>query len=350
MEVEFQQAGGKKISIVIPCYNVERYLDRCIHSLANQTIGIDALQLIFVNDASTDRTGRKLAYWQEKYPGSIEVINLVENRRQGGARNEGMKHITAPFTGFLDSDDWVAPEMFELLYGAMQEDHYDFACCFMKRVFGPMEKLDPRVQEDRVIRIQTMGERKGFLMDKLPGGIVCKLYRTDFLRQNAVPFPEHISYEDNYWWALLALKTSFCKVIGKELYYYFVNPNSTILSQDSSRHFDRLDIEEMKIQEYKRQGIFETYYREFEFQFLRMYYINSLHTFFLRISDMGCVPFGRMQARVKEYFPDYLANPYIGRFNALQMELLKTLELALSKEQWQLLADHYRGMMDGREG
>lgn len=334
-----------KISIVIPCYNVERYLDRCINSLVNQTIGIDALQLIFVNDASTDHTERKLAYWQAKYPASIEVITLPENRRQGGARNEGMKHILAPYMGFVDSDDWVDLRMFEILYEAMQEDDYDFVNCFAKRVFDNKEKLNSKVQEDKVIRIQTMEDRKGFLMEKLPGGNCCRLYRTEFIRRYAVPFPEQTAYEDNYWMSFLTLNTSFCKIIGRELYYYFVNPNSTILSQNSNRHFDRLVIEERKIQEYKRLGIFETYYREFEFKFLRMYYINSLHTFFLRLSDMGKVPFEAMQAKVKDIFPDYLKNPYLGRFNPLQVELLKTLELTLTVEQWQVLADNYRKMM-----
>lgn len=343
--MEPQKVLLPKISIVIPCYNVERYIDRCIYSLVNQTIGVNVLQLIFVNDASTDLTGKKLGYWQEKYPESIEVITLPENRRQGGARNEGMKHIKAPFTGFVDSDDWVDPGMFEILYKAMQEDDYDFVNCFAKRACDNREKLNPRVQEDAVIRVETSEDRRRYLMQSFPGGIWSKLYRTEFLRQYAVPFPEKMAYEDNYWMSILRLNTSLCKIIGRELYYYFVNPSSTILSQDSDRHFDRLLIEEMKIQEYKKRGIFETYYREFEFKFLRMYYINSLHTFFLRISDMGKVPFEAMQAKVREVFPDYLNNPYLGRFNPLQVELLKTLELKLTIEQWQVLADNYKEMM-----
>ena len=69
----------KKVSIIIPCYNAERYIDRCVLSLVNQTIGIDNLELIFVNDASTDHTYEKLCEWEVKYSESIMVINCDEN-------------------------------------------------------------------------------------------------------------------------------------------------------------------------------------------------------------------------------------------------------------------------------
>ncbi len=343
-------ASGKKISIIVPCYNVERYIDRCINSLVNQTIGIECLQLIFVDDASTDRTGRKLLYWQKKYPDSIEIYTLPENRRQGGARNEGLRHAVAPCIGFVDSDDWVAVDMYERLYEALQREQCDFVDCCMKRVVDAYEPLNSHVFEDRCILVDSEEKKHAFLVERLPGGVCSKLFRANFLQQAAPEFPEQTAYEDNYWMAMVRLAVNRCYVIGRELYYYYVNPQSTILSVNSERHLQRLTIEEAKLAEYRRRGIFEKYYREFEFEFLRLYYINSLHTFFMRMSELGSIPFAEMQKKVRQYFPDYKNNPYLARFMALERELLSTVELELDLARWELLAENYRRVMKANAG
>ena len=92
----------KKVSVVIPCYNAENYIDRCISSLVCQTIGLEAMELIFVNDASGDRTIEHLRAWEEKYPDSIVVIDCEENHRTGGARNIGMRRASAKYIGFMN--------------------------------------------------------------------------------------------------------------------------------------------------------------------------------------------------------------------------------------------------------
>ena len=84
MEIEKSDKTEKKISVIIPCYNVERYIDRCIHSLAVQTIGIEHLQLIFVDDASTDRTARKLRWWQAGMFTSFLLCALIPPARRIG--------------------------------------------------------------------------------------------------------------------------------------------------------------------------------------------------------------------------------------------------------------------------
>jgi glycosyltransferase involved in cell wall biosynthesis len=89
---------NKKISIIIPCYNVEKYIERCIDSLINQTMNLDQMEFIFVNDASTDRTLDILLKYEKKYSDSIMVINSEENLRQGGARNIGLSYTNGDYT------------------------------------------------------------------------------------------------------------------------------------------------------------------------------------------------------------------------------------------------------------
>ena len=95
----------KKISVIIPCYNSVKWLPKCFMSLVEQSIGIDNLELIFVNDASTDdgQTWDMLKEMEKAYPESIIIIDLPYNRRQGGARNEGLKYASGEYIAFVDS-------------------------------------------------------------------------------------------------------------------------------------------------------------------------------------------------------------------------------------------------------
>ena len=106
----------KKVTVITPCYNSERYLGECLESLEMQTIGMEQLELILVNDASTDHTWEMILEFENKYPDSVIAINLPENRRQGGARNEALKYATGEYIAFLDSDDTALPETYEKVY------------------------------------------------------------------------------------------------------------------------------------------------------------------------------------------------------------------------------------------
>jgi glycosyltransferase involved in cell wall biosynthesis len=105
-----------KISVIIPCYNVEAYIDRCLESVMSQTIGLEHLEVIAVNDASTDRTLEKLYQWERRFPENIMVITYEKNIRQGGARNIGLQYASGEYIGFVDADDWIDSAMYQKLF------------------------------------------------------------------------------------------------------------------------------------------------------------------------------------------------------------------------------------------
>lgn len=84
-----------KISIIIPCYNVEKYIDRCLESIEKQTIGIETLEIICLDDKSVDGTLDKLHEWEKRYPDNIVVVELPDNGRQGCARNIGLSYMAS---------------------------------------------------------------------------------------------------------------------------------------------------------------------------------------------------------------------------------------------------------------
>ena len=104
------------LSIIIPCYNAVNYIDRCMECLRNQTIGFENLQVILVNDGSTDFTLGKMLFYENMFPEQMVVINCEENRGQGAAKNTGLNYAQADFVAFLDVDDVIAESFYEKLY------------------------------------------------------------------------------------------------------------------------------------------------------------------------------------------------------------------------------------------
>lgn len=334
----------KKISIIIPCYNVEKYIDRCIDSLVSQTIGINSLELIFVNDASTDSTLQKLSAWESRYPDSMMVISCPENGQQGTARNIGLQYASGKYIGFVDSDDYVSEEMYEMLWEPAEKYDCDVVGCLFVRENeeGAIQFQEASFSRgEECITIQTAEERKKLLEQGLPGGIWCKIYRSELLFDHELYFPEQIRYEDNYWSAFLNFTMNSLYIINKPYYHYIIHQNSTIMQQDAMHHLDRLVIELMKVEECKRRGLFEQYHDEIEFSFLKLYFINSIRILFVRFREIPYEIIYTMQQNVRELFPSYRDNPYLHKLPPLQQELLKIVDADLNRAKIDKLAYAY---------
>ena len=96
-----------RYSLVVPCHNVERYLDDFFHSLFSQTVDPDCLEIIMVDDGSTDGTARRIADWQSRFPERIRYI-FQHNQRQAAARNTGLAYATGEWVSFPDPDDFFS--------------------------------------------------------------------------------------------------------------------------------------------------------------------------------------------------------------------------------------------------
>lgn len=327
------------ISVIIPCYNVEQYIDRCIQSLVKQTIGIENLELIFINDASTDHTYVKLCEWEKKYPNSILIINNTINLRQGGARNIGISYASAEHIGFVDSDDWIEPTMYEKMYKIVKQHNVDVVGVLHQRedITGKIYHEEPEYSGPKEVVCNYRDTSYS-----PPGGIWSKLYRKQVILENEVYFPEHMAYEDNYWGAILGNYLQTFYVIDEILYHYFVNLNSTLMSQNASHHKDRLQIELLIREELKQRGLYEKNKEKLDFRFIKAYYINTLHIFFTKYHPLPYDTILMMQQELSKQVPDFMDNPYLHELNDLEMLFLKTANMTLQKEDFEDIAAIYR--------
>ena len=329
----------KKISVIIPCYNVEKYIDRCVNSLVKQTFGVENMELIFVNDASTDSTYEKLCLWEAKYSDSILVINCGENKKQGAARNIGLGYASAPYIGFVDSDDWVELDMYEKMYKKAISTGADVVGVQHQR-----EDANGKIYHEEKAysgKMDVLCEVPDESYKGLPGGIWSGLFKKKLIIENDIYFPENLAYEDNYWGVLIGYYIKSYYIIDEVLYHYFVNFDSTIMKKEGSHHLDRLVIEKMKLDELKKRGLYEANRDKIEFQFLLLYYINTLHTLLLRMKNIPYETICMMQREVCQEFPDFENNPYLDRLNMVEQFFLKTVRAELSNGDEKENQHHY---------
>ena len=131
---------GIKVSVIVPIYNVEKYLRKCLDSLVNQTL--KDIEIICINDGTKDNSVNIVNEYLQKYPNVI-LINQ-ENQGLGMARNNAMKHAKGDYIAFVDSDDWVDLNMYEVLYNKAIETNADIVECDYRMVFENSTKIKNR--------------------------------------------------------------------------------------------------------------------------------------------------------------------------------------------------------------
>ncbi len=131
-----------KISVIIPVYNVEKYIRDCLDSIVNQTIGIENIEVIVVNDCTPDNSMEIVGEYAEKYP-SIKIVEHEFNQGLGSARNTGLKHVTADYISFIDSDDFISENTYEICLEKFKKHHCDFVI-YEYDYYGESGKKYPR--------------------------------------------------------------------------------------------------------------------------------------------------------------------------------------------------------------
>lgn len=327
----------KLISIIIPCYNVEKYIDRCFESLKMQSIGVENLEIIFVDDCSTDATWERLVELEASCPDSVIVVRCDENGRQGKARNIGLSYVSAPYIGFVDADDWVETDMYEKLYKKVCEYDCDIAMCGNWRDSAKEGQiLAPKKtgKEDRILHIDTEEKRKIFLACSSIGfGVWDKIYKAELLLDNEIFFPENLSYEDHYFSILLYFYAKRIYFLEERLYHYFINEQSTVLSANAAHHFDILTVDTLLWEECSRRGFLDTYRQELEYQFISLCYLASIKMMLLRLQDIPYDFFVEVKAETKRRVPVYRNNSYVMELvTDTNKILLELLDLPIDKE------------------
>lgn len=334
------------ISVIIPCYNVEKYIDRCLDSLTMQTIGMDRLEIILVDDASTDQTLLHLEAFEQRYPENVMLIPLEQNGRQGRARNIGLQYATCPYVTFVDSDDWLEADCLERLYEPMKVRDFDIVSCnfWRDRDDGHPIEVAQTKNFDKDILIDSDDKRGTLLMCMSMGLTVWgKLYQRSFLESHDIYFLEGCAYEDRFTIVMMYLELGRVMVIDYTGYHYFVNEQSTVLQKGAEYHSQLLDVDEATWQECAKRGYLTRVRSELECYFLLLGYIGALKLFSFRYDEIPYELYQRLREDTIRRIPDYQVNPYIKEYaTEFNYGVLETLTTLLSPEELNTLATAIR--------
>lgn len=218
-----------KVSVVIPVYNVEKYLRQCLNSVVNQTL--TDIEIICINDGSTDGSLEILREYEQK-DSRIRLINK-ENEGISAARNQGIELAQGEYISFIDSDDWIEENYLEALYTAAKKYNSDIACSSIIRVTGKRrrKKLVYKTEEFTVDK-----DKKNELTNAPISSYVWnKIYKRKPLLASGVKFPVGRVYEDVIWCIKAIYYLNGVVTVPDAIYYYRKNPTS-IMSTKSEKN------------------------------------------------------------------------------------------------------------------
>lgn len=233
-----------KLSIIIPIYNTEKYLGKCLDSILAQTFG--DFEVICIDDGSTDNSSEILTeYAQEDR--RVKVI-YQKNKRAGVARNNGLAKATGEFISFVDSDDWIEPNTYELAFKNITEE-IDLLCFGAKIVIDDSSegKIDTKHLENIKQYQKINFKGKVELNDSHRAGTnVClwnKIFRTSIIKKHNIRFPEGIEHDDDAFYYKYSLVCKKAYYMQDTLYNYLQRSNSimdVINNKKDIRIYDRM--------------------------------------------------------------------------------------------------------------
>ena len=228
------------ISIIVPVYNGEKYIKKCLESLITQTL--EDIEIICVNDGSTDSTLSIL----EKYSNSDNRIKVIstENKGQGHARNIALSKSNGDYISFVDADDWIEKETYALLFNKAKSENLDILFFQMINYIDKTKKLvetdlynhkcfeDNNLIETSVFNCENT---KSFLFE-IPVCPVSKIYKKEFLKSNNLRFPEGMLFEDNSFFYESYFNCERAGFLKKHLYYRRRHDESVTQTFDARKY------------------------------------------------------------------------------------------------------------------
>lgn len=228
-----------KISVIVPVYKVEPYLDKCLSAIVNQTY--TNLEIILVDDGSPDNCPAMCDAWAEK-DSRIRVIHKT-NGGLSDARNAGMAVATGELMAFVDSDDWIAPDMYEHLYRRLAEDNSDIAACGVQMVWEDKTPSRTLTREGSCVLNQEEAMRAIIEESWLKQPVWYKLYKTALVRD--ILFPKG-KYHEDVFWSYQAVGRTQRVSVSDHIGYYYLQRGGSIMGEGYS--LKRLDAVEAKVQ------------------------------------------------------------------------------------------------------
>lgn len=299
------------VSVIVPCYNCANSITKTMDSLSSQTL--KNLEVIAINDGSTDNTQEILLAYQKSHPDFTLRIYEIENQGVANARNVGLQHVTGEYFGFLDADDYTSETMFADLYKTAKHENAQVVVSNFHWVNSKGEKL----QKDGPYGL------KQDMMVNLFAVLWNKLYRTEFIKSLDLSFPTGYRYEDAYFLYCLTMHVERIAFVD-QAYVSYVQNESSITHTNNEEVKDMIEIFQRIVAYYKKHDAYEEYQQALEYLHIRFFLGNS----FLRSTKIEDPKLRKETISMgwnllNEEFPEWHKNTYLHSIRSMKNRYFK---------------------------
>lgn len=287
-----------KVSVIVPVYNGEKYIKSCLDSILKQTL--KEIEIIIINDGSTDSTQEILENYQNQYNDKIKIIKK-ENEGQGKARNVGIDLSKGEFITFIDADDEIEPNMLQSMYELLKKEDADIVICDYYEIYEKnkvLRKAIPQRQNDI---------KKDYIVSV--AGPCNKLIRTEILTKNQLHFMQTGAYEDLSIIPLIGLYANKIVYLEEPLYNYYIRQGSTMRQNTfNDKVLSIYEVLEYLTKEFEKSGLSENYKEELEFIYIKhLLYAGTGR--FLEYKE-GIYQVEKVVEIMKKRYPNWSKNQY----------------------------------------
>ena len=309
-----------KLSIIVPVYGVEKYIDKCLNSLVKQSL--KEIEIIVVNDGTKDNSQKIIDKYVKKYPDKIKSY-IKENGGQGSARNYGLKKATGEYIGYVDSDDFVEKDMYKKLYNKAKENNYDIVVCGNYNV---SEDYQNKNIDAFINNYNT--DLENIFFGKM--AVWNKIYKRDILIKNKLEFKEKVWYEDLAFTLKAIMNSNTFAFIDEPLYDYLIREGSTMNNSNVKRNLEILEAFN-DILSYIQHNKKEEYFSKIEFLAIDHIYISAIVRVLKAEADdkIKRETINKLIDYMNKKFPNYKNNKYINTLSKNRKIIYKLINIKM---------------------
>lgn len=277
-----------KISVIVPVYNTSRYLERCISFLTNQTE--KNIEIILVDDYSTDESVEKIEKIQRRYPHKIKFYQNQENMGVGATRNVGLDVASGEFVSFIDSDDWIDSSAYSNALDALCAEHADIAILGVKDECDSYQYNKIRysyayntISNDFALRLLARSDNNDTFISPM---VTHKIFRKEYIDKHGLRFPVNTFFEDDEFTFKCFLYD--CKIVTvPNVYYHYFQRLDSIMHNFSKEYIDGFILLFKDLRVFLQENKLWLQYNDMYYKYFRKTFYSFLNTLFLNESKIS---------------------------------------------------------------
>lgn len=308
-----------KVSVILPVYGVAEYIVKCTESLLAQTL--QEIEFLFVDDRGPDNSIELLKQTIKGHPREkqFRILTPEHNLGAGMARNFAIPEAKGEYIAFVDSDDWVEPDMFERLYNRAKElGGADLCMCQASKDYlddTPSQILmNPDVEEGAFTK-----EKRAFFLTHYVSYFWTFIYRRELVEQYAIRYPEDRSADDSFFLACALMTAKSIARVDAPFYHYLIRPGSVCTTKDSVKYKKRLTVFSKLMAYAKQQGVYAEFQQEIDFLYIKKGYLSTLVNYVTNALEPRKEVFAEIYQTLLKEVPAYKQNVYLKKSMVLRM-------------------------------